>query len=118
MTDSQVAAIRTLQSRAKRWLWFRWVLMAGGIFLTAGGTYWSIEVVRNLAELSTGAKDSPAVVVLLSSLTAATLAELRMLAALGPVFIAWAVGNWRGDPAVTVLLAFVERFAESPSTVA
>lgn len=118
MTDSQVAAIRALQRRAKTWLWFRWVLVAAGVFITAGATYWSIEVARNLAELSSGAKDSPGVVVMLSSMNASTLAELRILAAVGPVFIAWAVGNWRGDPAVTVLLGLVERSGESASTVA
>ena len=117
MTDSEVAAIRQLQRRATRWLWLRWVLMAAGIFITVGGSYWSIEVARNLAELSSGAKDSPGIVVFLSSMDASTLAELRILSALGPALIAWAVGSWRGDPAVTVLLALVDRLAERPSTV-
>jgi hypothetical protein len=117
MNNSQVAAVRALQRRAKMWLWARWVLLVGGIFVSAAATYWSIEVVRDLADLSSGAKDSPGVVIMLSSINASTLAELRILAALGPLLIAWAVGNWRGDPAVTVLLGLVERLGEGTSTV-
>jgi hypothetical protein len=118
MTDSQGAAIKVLRRRAATWRWFRWVLLTAGIAISAGATYYSIEVAHNLADLSTGAKESPGVVVLLSSMNASTLAELRILAWIGPVFVAWAVGNWRGDPAVTVLLDLVDRSSERVSTVA
>jgi hypothetical protein len=118
MTDSEAAAIRSLQRRVTVWLWFRWVLLAGGIFLTIGGTYWSIEVARNLSELSAGAKDSPGVIVLLSSMNAATLAQLRILTAVGPFFIVWAIGRWRGDPTTTLLLGLAERALNTSSTVA
>ena len=118
MTDSQVAAIKALRRRAATWRWLRWILLTAGIGISAAATYYSIEVARNLAELSTGAKESPSVVVLLSSMNASTLAELRILAWIGPLFVAWAVGNWRGDPAVTVLLGLVDRWSEGVSTVA
>ena len=117
MTDPQVAAIKALRRRAATWRWLRWILLAAGIGISAAATYYSIEVARNLAKLSSGAKESPGVVVLLSSLNASTLAELRVLAWIGPVFVAWAVGNWRGDPAVTVSLGLVDRSNEGVSTV-
>ena len=117
MSDSQAVAIKALRRRAATWRWLRWFLLTAGIAISAAATYYSFEVARNLAELSSGAKESPGVVVLLSSMNASTLAELRILAWIGPLFVAWAVGNWRGDPAVTVLLGLVDRSSEAVSTV-
>lgn len=115
LTIDERKTLEHLRRQQLTWRWLRFVMLGFGVIETAVATYLRQDAVRQLAELSTGAKQMPETVLYLSSLAASELAVHTFLAWVGIALIAWSVVRWHGNPSVTLLIKLVDAQQEPPS---
>ncbi len=113
LTASESQAIAQLRKRYRQWFWTRWLMVIGGAACAIASVLGLFGSIRTLSEVSSGAKDSPTVALLLASANTETIIEFKFLAIVGLFLLVWAIARWRGDPVITLLLGIADRETEA-----
>jgi len=111
LSEAEERAYQLLAKHQRRWKYVRVVVLLVGVGIAVAGIFLRLQWERNLLDLTRNMTDKPisGAEVYFASQAAVLLAQHHLLVPFGCALAGWALGHWRGTPALTLLLGVVER---------